>query len=409
MTGGRVRPLDLALFAAVYAVQGVVFAYFINYMPGYMTAAGVSRATVGTVQSIVMVPFVLKFLVGPISDGFSPFGLGHRVPYIVAGLALQAGALAALTRISPSSSLGVFSTVALLAVLGMAVYDTCCDGLIVDVTPPEARSRVQGIVVASRFLSATIFTLGFGFWLGKTGNGPRHGDGVLLLSAALTLLPLALVLIGRRSRATDEAEPFQWAAFGVLLRKRSLILLAFGALYSMTGYGVETNLESYYKTALGMNDWHVGRLGAIRNLGRVAGAALVPLLFSRIGRRPTLIGGLIALAAATAGQALAGGLETAGILGFLFGLANGWDDAMFFVLAMEASDPRMAASTYALFMAASNVSIASSALFSKGVAAFGGRYRPVLVLFSLLALAALPLANALSRPAESKDKDAAAR
>jgi MFS family permease len=268
---------------------------------------------------------------------------------------------------------------------------------------------VQGIVVASRFLSATIFTLGFGYWLSNTGNGPNRGEGVLLFSAGLTFLPLALVLARRGAERTGAAEPFQWAAFGVLLRKRSLILLAFGALYSLAGYGVETNLESYYKTALGMNDWHVGRLGAIRNLGRAAGAALVPLLFSRIGRRATLIGGLVALAVSTAGQALAGGLGTAGILGFLFGLANGWDDAMFFVLAMEASDPRMAASTYALFMAASNVSIASSALFAKMVSALGGRYRPVLVLFSLLALAALPLANALSRPIDPKDHDAVAR
>lgn len=407
MTADRVRPLDLALFAGVYAVQGVVFAYFMNYMPGYMTAAGVSRDMVGTVQFIVMVPFVLKFLAGPISDRFSPFGLGHRVPFIAGGLALQAAALVGLTRVHPSHSLPIFATVALLAVLGMAVYDTCCDGLVVDVTPPDDRSRVQGVLVASRFLAATVCTLGFGYWLRNSGNGPRRGDGILLLAAALTLLPLALLFFRRGGTKRTEAEPFQWAAFGVLLRRRSVLLLAFGALYSMAGYGVETNLESYYKTGLGMDDWHVGRLGAVRNLGRAVGAALVPLLIARLGRRPTLLAGVLALAASTAGQALAGGLGTAGILGFLFGAANGWSDAMFFALAMEASDPRMAASTYALFMAASNVSIVSGALFAKGVVLLG--YRPILVLFSLLALAALPLANALGRPVDSKGDDADAR
>ena len=107
-------------------------------------------------------------------------------------------------------------------------------------------------------------------------------------------------------------------------------------------------------------------------------------------------------------QALAAGLGSAAALGFCFGMANGWNDAMFYALAMEASDPRMAASTYALFMAASNVSIVSGALFSKAVADLHGHYRPVLVLFSLLALAALPLANALGRPIDAKDHDAAA-
>jgi len=408
MTGGRVRPVDLSLFAAVYAVQGVVFAYFVNYMPGYMTAAGVARETVGTVQLIVMVPFVLKFLAGPVSDRFSLFGLGHRVPYIAGGLALQAAALAGLTRISPASSLAVSTTTALLAVLGMAVYDTCCDGLVVDVTPPEDRSRVQGILVASRFLAATVCTLGFGYWLRSSGNGPKRGDGVLLLSATLTLLPLGLLLFRRGTKPSGEAEAFQWAAFLVLLRRRSLLLLAFGALYSMAGYGVETNLEDYYKTALEMNDWHVGRLGAVRNLGRALGAALVPLLIARVGRRAMLVAGTLALAASTAGQALASGLGSSAALGLFFGMTNGWNDAMFFALAMEASDPRMAASTYALFMAASNVSIISGALFSRAVAELHGRYRPVLVLFSLLAIAAVPLADALGRPVDSKDDDAAA-
>lgn len=409
MTPERVRPIDLALFAAVYAVQGVVFAYFINYMPGYMTAAGVARETVGVVQLIVMVPFVLKFLAGPFSDRFSPLGLGHRVPYIAAGLVLQGAALAGLTRIDPQRALGGFTTVALLAVLGMAIYDTCCDGLVVDVTPPGDRSRVQGILVASRFLAATLCTLGFGYWLRATGNGPKHGDGVLLLSAALTLVPLVLVFGRRRTNATGDAESFEWAAFRVLIRRHSLILLAFGALYSMDGYGVETNLESFYKSALGMNDWHIGRLGAVRNLGRAAGAALVPLLINRIGRRAALVFGMLFLAASTAGQAVAAGIWSAGVLGFLFGVANGWSDALFFVLAMEASDPRMAASTYALFMAASNMSIISGALFSTAVARSGGRYGPVMVLFSLLALAALPLASVLGRPVDSKEDDAVAR
>ena len=394
----RVARADLALFAAVYAVQGVVFAFFMNFVQPYMAAAGVDLATIGTVQTIVMIPFVVKFLAGPISDRFNVFGLGHRLPYIVFGLAVQGVALAALTFTHPGSGVVAFAATATIAVLGMALYDTCCDGLIVDATPASDRPRVQGIVTASRFIAATICTLGFGLWLDRTGNGPGRGDHALWACAAAALVPLALALTRREPPRAADAERFQWRALKILVRRRSLVLLAFGALYAMTGYGVEINLEPYYRSVLSLRPRDVGAVAAARNIGRAIGAGALPLLLPTIGRTRTLTLGLLGLAGATAGQALAVGRGSAGALGLLFGVANGWDDALFFWLAMEASDPRMAASTYALFMAASNLSIVSGGLFAAAVTALDGRYRTVLVSASVLSLAALPLVPALARP-----------
>src|SRR5262249_48242261 len=48
MTGDsrdRVRPAYLLLFASLYAIQGVVVAYFFNYNQGYMKVAGVDDKT----------------------------------------------------------------------------------------------------------------------------------------------------------------------------------------------------------------------------------------------------------------------------------------------------------------------------------------------------------------------------
>jgi hypothetical protein len=67
-------------------------------------------------------------------------------------------------------------------------------------------------------------------------------------------------------------------------------------------------------------------------------------------------------------------------------MANGWDDAMFCVLAMEASDPRMAASTFALFMAISNPGVARDALFAEALALSYRNYRLVLSCWGALAI-----------------------
>ena len=86
-------------------------------------------------------------------------------------------------------------------------------------------------------------------------------------------------------------------------------------------------------------------LGAVRYGGRAFGALLLPVLASRTTPRLRLIAGLLGLAVATLGQVGVVGRIDAGLWAFGFGAANGWCDALFCVLAMEASDPRMAAST----------------------------------------------------------------
>ena len=62
----RVPSGYLALFASLYALQGVVVAYFFNYNQLYMMAGGVSKADAADAQSLALLPFILKFLGGPL-------------------------------------------------------------------------------------------------------------------------------------------------------------------------------------------------------------------------------------------------------------------------------------------------------------------------------------------------------
>lgn len=387
----------MILFASVYAIQGVVFAYFITFNHGYMTAAGVKPEIASTVQSVVLIPFILKFLGGPISDRFNLLGFGHRKPYIVLGLVAQSLCLLALSLIDPGHQLTLFSCTAFLIVTGLALYDTCCDGMIVDITPPADRARVQGLLMGSRFLAATIFALLFGFWLQKTGNGPGKGYGVLWACAGLAVVPLAFALRLPEPARSPEAEQFTWRALRVLTRPRSLVLLAYGGFYATVGYGVEINMSPYYQS-LGFGDGALGGFGATRNVGRAIGSLLLPIGVLWLGRRGVLLVAILGLSFAAMSQGTAAGLIWTGLLALAYGAANGWADAQFYVLSMEASDPKMAATTYALFMAVSNVSVAGGALFAALVTALGGNYPLAFLMASGFVLLALPAIIVLKHP-----------
>jgi PAT family beta-lactamase induction signal transducer AmpG len=397
----RVPPPYLALFVLLYAVQGVVFAYFINFNQTYMMAGGVAEQTVGGVQSIALLPFIFKFLAGPLSDRFPLLGLGHRKPYILIGLVMQMLGVILLSLVHPGRYLTLFSAIALVTVAGLSLYDTCTDGMILDITPPNDRARVQGMLMFARFFTATVFSLGFGYWLDRTGTGPGRGYPVLWTCSGLTLIPLALMLLLPEPPRAADAEQFDWRALGVLLRPHSLVLLGFGAFYSIVAYGVEINLPVFYQK-LGLGQGDTGAAGAARNLGRAAGALLLPLGAARLSRRWVLRVGVLALMASEAAQATITGRGSALATGFGFGAANGWTDALFYVLAMEFSDPRLAASTYALFMAVSNLSVTGGFFFSEAVQVLGGRYRPAFVAAAALTGLALFLIRPLSRSSPSQ-------
>jgi PAT family beta-lactamase induction signal transducer AmpG len=392
----RIQPIDLALAMGLYALQGVVVAYLVNYNKKYMIASGVSMSTAGLVETAVLLTLVFKFVLGPISDRFSPFGLGHRRPFIVLGLLTQSLGLVGLSAIHPGTQLAGYAAMAFLVVVGLSLYDTCCDGLIVDVTPAEDRARVQGLVQVARFVATMGFTLGFGLWLDKPDVGPSRIHGVLWTCAALGLPVLVLALFAHEPVRERAGEAFDWSALRVIGRPDAIALFAFGALYGMIGLGVEFNLSGYY-SELGYGPADVGIFGAIRYGGRAAGALLLPAMKGRIDRRGELTVGIVALAVTTAGQAAAVGRLLTGTWAFVFGMANGWNDALFCVLAMEAADPRMAASTFAIFMAVSNLSVLGNALFLEAVVGLGRGYRPVFVITAALGLGLLGLVPSLSR------------
>src|SRR5262249_15474936 len=153
---------------------------------------------------------ILRFLGGPLSDRVNLFGLGHRRPFIVLGLAMQGAGLVGMTRVNPALHLGPFTALAVLTVLGLALYDTATDGMILDSPTDAERPRVQGGLVAARFLGAMLTSALFGAWLRRTGNGPGRGDAVILACAALGLVPMALALMLPERPRGGPHEGFRW-------------------------------------------------------------------------------------------------------------------------------------------------------------------------------------------------------
>jgi PAT family beta-lactamase induction signal transducer AmpG len=339
------RNFRLALFGSLYFAQGAMMSYFLTFNILYLGEFGYGEADIGIFQAVLVVPFVLKIFVGMFSDAVNLFGMGHRKPYILIGLVLQGVTAFVLAGISPANGLGGYAVLAFVASIGMALYDTCTDGLALDVTPEDERGVVQGFMVGGRAAGILALLLVGGQIVEALG-----WRWVFYCVGLLVLLPMLLVWRVQEDPNHMHRQAFQWSAFKAFGRGAVLMLAAMGLIYSLAIDGIYTFLSDHLRDVMAVSIGSVGLLIALAMVGRVVGALSNSWLTDRIDRRQSLWVAVALTSVGSLGLALGGGVAMVAIFGFFFGLAYGYYTSVYAAVAMDFSDPHISASMFAIFM-----------------------------------------------------------
>ncbi len=339
------RRFRLFLFAGLYFAQGTILSYFLTFNILYLGEAGYGPADIGIFQAVLVLPFVLKLILGILSDGVNLFGLGHRKPYIIIGLIGQAVAMFIAPSISVADGLGAFAAIAFLGSTSMALYDTCTDGLALDSTPEDERGVVQGIMGGGRAAGIFAMLLAGGFIADKF-----DWQWVFYLVGLMPLIPLFLVFKVQEDASTLQREPFQWGAFRKFGESTVLMLAGIGLIYSMALDGILTFLSDYVHNVFAVSIGSVGLLVAVSMVGRIVGALSNGWITDRMGHKQSLFVAIGLTTLSCIGLAVNGNLWVIGIFTFLFGLAYGYYAAVYGAVAMSLSDSRISASMFAIFM-----------------------------------------------------------
>jgi len=339
----------LFVFGALYFAQGAVLSYFITFNILYLREFGYSVEAVGFFQSILAIPFILKIFIGMASDAWNPFNLGHRKPYIIVGLLLQGTAMFVITSISPQTNLTTFAVTALFASIGMALYDTCTDGLALDTCEVKDRSIVQGVMIGGRAAGVLALLL--------LGGIIRDNIGWNWIFYIEAILPIALIplVMALKEGITINKETFSWSAFKSFTKPAVLILSAIGIIYALTIDGIYTFLSDYLRNDVQLSMTKVTMLIALAMAGRIAGALSSSFLTVLLGRKPSILIAISLTIIGSVSLALGGSLMSVAIAAFFFGLAYGYYTAVYGVVAMDLSNPAIAASMFAIFMMFINI------------------------------------------------------
>lgn len=337
-----------SMFGLLYFTQGIILGYFASLNALYLLANGLDMADVGIFSSIALIPFVIKILFGMLSDRYNLLGLGHRKPYIFIGLLVQFGCLLAVAQINPGQQYWLFVGLAFLLQLGMAFYDTCTDGLALDVTPLAEKGLLQGFMVGGRSLGVIAAASIAGI------IAEQSWPAVFYFLAALTLLPLPLLFFVREGRR-PAGERFNWAAFGAFKNVRVLGVAAVGLIIFFSIVGANQLVNPALTARFQIDLSTAGMVTTVWGIGCVAGAMLGGWIMDRAGDRSALWVCLVGVAAALALLAWVGQFSLAIAAVVFFGVAYGASQAAYFALAMKYTRADIAASMYSILMAFTNV------------------------------------------------------
>lgn len=391
----RPKTARYAMFGMLYFAQGAILSYFTALNSLYLLSFNISMSQIGLMGTIAMIPFVIKIFLGMLSDKVNFFHLGYRRPYIIIGLLVQSLCLFIVPFINPATQFGLFALTAFILMTGMALYDTCTDGLALDTTPKEEEGAIQGFMVGGRALGVVIISAIIGIVAERSSWTTAFNS-----LAVLTLLPLPLVLIARETERSAERK-FEWKAFSAFTHPSVISLALLGALYSLITNAANQIVNPFLQAEFDISLSSAGFFTTIWGVGVILGSLTGGRLIDRIGQRRAVHWAIgisivsIALLALIFNPTMAWPLVAA------FGLAFGYYETVYFAISMNKSDPRIAASMFSILMAIANIGTGIGLTLS-GSLVDALNYRWTFFIIAGLNLLALPLLGLIFKPGEDR-------
>jgi PAT family beta-lactamase induction signal transducer AmpG len=400
------------LFTALYLSEGAPIGFIWWALPTKLRAAGIDLGTITSVTSLLVLPWVFKFLWAPLIDGIRTPRWTLR-SWILSTQLLMGCSLIPMLFYELATNLSLLVPFLLLSAIAGATQDASIDALAISTVPARERGSVNG-------------WMQFGMLLGRSALG----GGALLLDQRVGMTAVVVILIGVIWSSSVlvlfatrvSTSPGQGG--GIRMRMRALFpRLAMACRSRTTWYGLlfagiaGAGFEGVGAVAgpflidRGLTQAEIGRFFAVPSVVAMAGGALLGgFLADRFGTRRAVAVFLslmsvtiVALAAMTMRSANQAGLELLALMTLLY-VCIGLFTASSYALFMEITDPALGATQFSAFMGATNGCESWSGFFV-GKAAPSIGYSYAFLLLMVVSLMTLPLLRRMQSAESQHDRE----
>lgn len=369
------KPARFIVVAILYFMQGIPAGLSTVGITAWLAASGATPVEVGAFVGTALLPWSLKLVNGLLMDRFTFKPMGRRRVWIIGAQAMMAIVLLAMAMVAPTSGqIGILAVFCFTLNLCATFNDVAIDGMVVDLVPDAERTAVNGLMFASQTLgiSATAFVAG---QLLMSGN---IASTALVLTVFVATISSVVVLFRERpgerllpwsaGRASPECAERQHSAWWPIISgiwrstasRFTLLFLLATALNQANWAFVDAVSPTLTVQHLGWGSDQFSSFSAIVGLvAAIVAGVLSPLIVKVMGLRNAVTAMFILIGVST----MIGGLnfdswqgDQAFMIIFIVQYVAGLLlSILLIVWAMRVCNPAVAASQFALFMAAPNL------------------------------------------------------
>jgi PAT family beta-lactamase induction signal transducer AmpG len=354
------RGLKYILFGSLYFSEGLMIAITTVATSLYLREKAVSIPVTTLIIGIVNVPWMLKFVWGPIVDYFIRFG---RRTFIILGGILSVSCMFLVSLVDPSTSLLPFTLLIFLSHVGIGFIDVSTDAWAIDVSTDKDRGKINGSMFAGQYGAWAIGAALFPF------IGSRYGYSyAYLLNAVLILLILLFPFIVKETSKLKVKERIVSLVFKEFRKKTVLLVAVFSPLVFMNEGIMSYIIPIYMRDGLGISDVQIGFIAMILPVFLAVGSLVGGVVTDKIGRKTTLyvfIGLNIVFTASLIFADTWWKLSIIyGIIGFLMGGHSTASCALF----MDVTNPKIGATQYGILTGIANVGLNGGGMITGSMA-----------------------------------------
>ena len=345
----KVQGLKYLLFGSLYLSEGLMVAITTVATSLYLRQQGISIPITTLIVGIVNIPWMLKFIWGPVIDFFIKFG---RKTFILFGGALTGSCMVLASFISPNSSLLLFTFLIFLSHVGIGFVDVSADAWAIDVSTDKNRGKINGSMFAGQYaawaIGAALYPI----------IGTQYGyQFVYLINALIILCILLFPLITKeviKGKIKEKILPLVTREFKT---KTVLLITLFSPLVFMNEGIMSFIIPIYMRDGLGLSDVQVGFIAMILPVFLAVGSLFGGVITDKIGRKPALYLFISFNILCTASLIVADSWWRLSILYAMIGFLMGGHSTVSCALFMDVTNPRIGATQYGIFTGIANVGL----------------------------------------------------
>lgn len=392
------RPSGRALFfTLLYATEGAPIGLIWWALPTLLRSQGVPVEDITRLMAVLVLPWVFKFLWAPLIDSLRFPRWGFR-SWIMSAQLLMGLTLLPLLYLTPAEDFSLLTVLLLAHAFSAATQDVSIDALAINALDQHEYGNINGYMQAGMLLGRSIF--GGGALLAAHLLGWRWIFIGLIACVWSSLL--LLLLVGEPPARNNARLGFGTYLGAALKNRRTWIGLLF-ALVAAAGFEATGALAGPYLIDRQLSEETIGFFFAIPVvIATLVGGLIGGKISDRLGRTKTVGLFLAGFAVTIMGLgSVEGFYGTAAsptlLLGFLLAMYFfiGLFTASSYALFMDLTDPRLGATQFSTFMAATN-GCESWSTWAGGRIVAGAGYPAAFFVMSAVSLLSLPLLKFLA-------------